>query len=194
VACLNNQDFFVNKGATFYATIRWATEELVSVPITAITNAAPALVTAPAHGVPDGWPVAVCAVEGMYQVNAVNYPPRGKDWTPATVRGVDTVELNRLSSANWTPYRSGGSLVYNKPVVLDGIAAVFSVFDNPDFDGPALISLTNNAGVVVDPVGSTITPLLQTEGLLWDTGYYELACTDANGIITRVLTGAININ
>jgi hypothetical protein len=83
-AC-KEQDFCVQAGETWHPTIRWGTGTYTTKAISAITKATPAVITAAAHGVPNGWPVAVVGVQGMTQINATRYPPQGNDWHAATV-------------------------------------------------------------------------------------------------------------
>ena len=48
-------DLSIIQGDTFSQIIRWETEPIVYSPITGITQAAPAVITATSHGVPNGW-------------------------------------------------------------------------------------------------------------------------------------------
>lgn len=191
--CGNTQDFCVRAGETFHPTIRWGETTLKSAAITAITNAAPAVITATAHGVPNGWPVAVVSVVGMTQINASRYPPSGRDMHNATVLTPDTLALNDVNSADWPAYASGGFVVYSAPQTLTGVSFTMNIWDNPNRTGTPLATLTSASAITVDTVNMTITPLLQTAGLTWDTGYYTLSATDASSVVTDILTGTINI-
>ncbi|WP_396328493.1 hypothetical protein [Burkholderia anthina] len=192
--CQNQQDFCVSAGATFHPTVRWATDVLTSVPITGITQTTPPVITAAAHGVPNGWSVAVVAAGGMTQINATRYPPQGPDWEKATVLSADTVALNSENAATYTPYTSGGFLVYNTPAALTGVTAAMTIWDNPDRTGTPLTTLTSTGGqIAVDTVLMTLTPELQTAGLAWAQGYYTFDVTDASGIVTELMRGTITI-
>jgi hypothetical protein len=194
MACVNNQDFYVNAGATFHPTVRWGSDQLSAVPVQAIAQAAPAVITAPGHNVPPGWPVAVVSAQGMPQINATRYPPQGSDWRRATVLDAARVSLNSVNSADFTEYTTGGFLVYNAPMPLVGVAAHMAIYDNPDRTGVPIATLTTGSGITVDSMAMTIIPELQTAGLTWRIGYYELDMTDAAGIVTRILTGTITID
>lgn len=193
MSCCDTKDFCVKSGETFHPTVRWSTDQLLSAAITAITLGAPVQITVPGHGVPDGWLVAVTGVQGMVQINACRYPPAGRDWQRASVVDANTLSLNDVSSADWTAYLSGGFLIHNAPAVLSGAAFALNVWDTPDRSDTPLVTLTDSGGgITVDPVGMTITPLLQTAGLTWTTGYYALTATLA-GVVTELLSGALNI-
>lgn len=192
--CVINKDFCVSAGATFHPTVRWGTDELSAVPITAISQTAPAVITAPGHGVPPGWPVAVVSAHGMSQINATRYPPQGADWHRATIVSADQVAFNDVNSADFSAYASGGFLVFSTPMALDGMTLGMSVYDNPNHTGTPLVTLAQGVGIFVDPHDLTIIPELQTAGLAWNLGYYVLDATDSGGVVTRLLTGTITIN
>jgi hypothetical protein len=189
----DRSDFKVGFGATFKPTIRWGTSEIVSKAITGISLAAPAVVTSVAHGVVDGWPVAVVSAKGMAEINAKNFPPRGNDWHQATVLTNDSVQIDDVNSADMSAYTSGGFLVYATPVDLSAItAAEMNVLDSPD-DGAVLVTLTLGAGITLDNVAKTIVPTFETEGVDWTVGYCDLNLTDSSGKVTQLLTGTITI-
>jgi hypothetical protein len=189
----NVKDFSVSQGETFHPTIRWAGVALTTVPVAAISQSAPVVVTAWAHAVPPGWPVALASVGGMSQINARRYPPQGDDWHAATVIDVDRVSLNDMNSADFGAYASGGFLVYATPMALDGVTVHMAIYSSPDRSGTPLATLTSGAGITVDARARTIIPELQTAGLAWDIGYYELDATDSAGVVTRILTGTITL-
>lgn len=194
MSCGFHQDFCVAAGETFRPTIRWALDTLVSVPITGITQAAPAVVTAPNHGMPDGWPCAVVAAQGMIQIDSPRYPPQGSDWVKGTVVDVDTVQLNQVSSANYSAYVSGGFLVYQQPANLAGVSAKMTIWDTPDEnDTPLVVLLSSSGGVLIDPVAMTLSPVLQTAALTWGLGYFRFDVTDQNGAVTQLMTGTLTI-
>lgn len=192
MACIT-KDFCVSAGETFHPTIRWALQALASVPITGITPSAPVVITAPGHGVPQGWPVAAVSVQGMSQINATRYPPQGSDWHAATVLDANTVSLNDVNAGDFSAYTSGGFLVHQTPAPLAGVTAHMAIYATPDRSGTPLVALTSGSGITVDSMAMTIIPELQTAGLAWNLGYYELDMTDAAGVVTRILTGSISI-
>jgi hypothetical protein len=193
---LGQYNYTVNAGETWQPVLRWATSAIISKPITGITKSSPATITATAHGAPDGWPVAVVSAGGMTQINATKFPPAGPDWKQATVLDVNTVALNKVNSGDWTPYTLGGFLVYYTPGDLSTIpTAVFSVYDNPQHTGTPLLTLAIGANLVLNNVTKTITVTVQTAGLAWTTGYYELLITNnsAPAVTLELINGVITI-
>lgn len=195
MSCQNVQNFCVGAGETFQPILRWGSDVLLSKPITAITQAAPVVVTAVGHGVPDGWRVAVVSAKGMTQINSLSFPPIGTDWHKASVLTADTVQLNKVNSADYAAYLSGGFLVYNTPVTLAGMTGVMTIRDAP-LTGTVLVALTSTpaAGLTLNDTTKQILPVLATAGLLWSVGYYDLELTDAGGKVTQLLTGTITID
>lgn len=188
------QDFCVQAGETWNPTIRWGTGTYTTKAISAITKAAPVQITSTAHGVPNGWPVAITGVDGMTQINAVRYPPQGSDWHYATVVDANTITLNDVSSTEYNTYDAGGYVVYDTPKTLTGATFALTIYDNAQHTGTALATLTSAGGqITVDTTLKTITPLLQTAGVTWTTGYFRLLATEASGVVTELLRGVITI-
>lgn len=193
--CGTTQDFCVAAGATFAPTIRWASDITVSVPISAITQQAGAVVTAAGHGLPNGWPCAVVSAQGMPQINATRYPPQGNDWKRSVVVSASQVQLIDVNSADFTPYTSGGFLAYSTPQDLTGVTATLTIYAAPDHTGTPLATLSSTGGTIaLDNTAKTIKPQLQTAGLTWNTGYYTLDVADSGGKVTEVMRGTIVIN
>lgn len=190
----NERDFSVPVGETFHPTLRWGSGVYTTKAITGITKAAPAVVTAVGHALPNGWPCACVGVQGMTQINATRYPPQGDDWKFGTVLGPDTVQLNEVSAADFSTYTSGGFLVYDTPTPLAGITITMGIYSDPDHEtSVASLSSAVPAQIAVDTTLMTITPLLQTAAVTWDTGYYLVKATDSGGIVTELLRGIIRI-
>lgn len=187
------QDFCVQSGETWHPTIRWGTGVLTTKAITAINRAAPAAITAPAHGVPNGWPVAIRGVEGMTQINAKRYPPQGDDWHAATVSDANSLSLNDVDSSAYTAYDEDGFVVYDTPKDFTGCSFALTIYDNPEHDGTALAALTSPTDITLESTLKTITPLLQTAALTWDIGYFRLLATEPSGVVTELLRGSITI-
>jgi hypothetical protein len=190
--CAERKDFCIPAGATFAPVVRWGMSLLAAKPITAIAALTPVSITAVGHGAPQGWPVAVVGAQGMYQMNASRYPPLPSDMHYATVVDANTIALNDVSADNFSPYTSGGELVYQTPVPLAGVTATMSFYDDPEMDDTPLLTLTSGSDISIDAVNCTIIPLLQTVGLLWTSAFYKLECNQA-GVITRVLQGILTL-
>ncbi len=145
---LKTKDLEVTQGSTFQRDIRWGAPPYVYSPITAITQAAPPVITAPAHGAKDGWPVAVVSVKGMTQINASN-PPKSIEYVRATVTDANTIKLNTVNAAGYGAYTSGGYVQYLTPVDLTGFTARMQIKDK--IGG---VVLANSASVA--PAGSLV--------------------------------------
>jgi hypothetical protein len=89
--------FFVNCG------LQW--QGVGPFNITGITNAVPAVVTAPGHTLVNGQTVAIASVLGMTQVNTNPL----QAWTVANVSG-DTFQLQGSDSTAWGAYTGGGTV------------------------------------------------------------------------------------
>lgn len=192
--CGKEQDFCVGAGATFHPVIRWGTDVLVSKPITGITQAAPAVVTALSHQIPDGWEAAVVSAKGMIQINATRFPPSGSDWNLVNVLDANTVALADINSSDMTTYQSGGFLVYSTPGLTAGMTAKMTFWDVATKDDTPLLTLTSGSGITLDFTNMTITPLIQTTGLAWNLAYFDLDVTDTSGVVTQVMSGVLTIS
>jgi hypothetical protein len=122
------KDLTILQGRTFSYPLKWEIEPIVYKPITAITQAAPCVVTAVGHGLPDGWRVAIVSVKGMTQINASN-PPKDSEYVVAKKLTTDTIELNTVNAAEYKPYTSGGYVQYNTPQDLTSYVARMSIKD-----------------------------------------------------------------
>lgn len=190
--CVEKQDFCVAAGETFLPVIRWALAHLDSYPITAITQAAPAVITMTSHAIPDGWPVTVVSAKGMTQINSKHYPPVKSDMKQATFVSGTQISLNSVNSADYNAYTSGGFVVTNTPVDMTGASARMRIYDAP-VGGNLLMTLTETAGIMINNTDRTIRPRIDTTAITWTTGYYDLEMTDAGGVVTQLLAGVITI-
>ncbi len=191
-----SKDIIIEQGRTFRLVVRWENEKLVYKPISAITQAAPAVVTATAHGIPDGWNVAVTSVKGMTQINAANSPPKDKDYIPALRLTDNTVELNSVNAASYSTYTSGGYIQYYEPHALSGVTARMKVKDK--VGGTELLTsvgVTPDIDVTVDDATKTITITISattTEAITWTKGVYDVEAVDGT-IVYALLTGSVSV-
>lgn len=175
---------------------RWETLPFVYKAISGITRAAPAVITASAHGLPDGWRTAVVSAEGMKEINAKSMPPASDEFKKATVLTSSTVELNEVNSAEFRAYTSGGYLMYYTPVDLDGYTARLQVRATEQATGAPLLSLTSSAGITLDNTNKTITITISaadTADLDFATGVYELEMEDGSGVVDQLLKGTVTV-
>lgn len=194
MSCNIKEPLCVNKGATFVKRFMWDNGVLVSIPITAITQAAPAVVTAASHGLVNGWRAAVVSAGGMVAINSNNYPPQTADLKVVTVVDSNNVQFNDVNSADYVAYTSGGFLVYRQPVSLAGATAVMNIRTAPQ-SGTILKALTSSpaAGIVLDDSAKTITVTFDTLAETWDFGFFDLEITQSSGIIVEISNGTIQI-
>lgn len=188
------KDLTIVQGSTFQHTLRWEAPPIVYKPITQITKTAPAVVTAVAHGVPDGWRVAILSVGGMSQINASANPPKAKDFKKATVLTVDTLELNEVNAADYSSYTSGGYVMYYSPVVLSGFTARMTIKDK--IGGAELLSLTTENGrIVLDIAGKKIDLIIPAgvTSTLTKKGVYDLEMVSGTSVVTPLMRGNVTL-
>lgn len=184
------------QGSTYYYPIRWETTPIVYKAITGITQAAPCVVTAASHGVPNGWRIAVVSTVGMSELKAVGNPPYTSEYHPATVLTSNTIELNDVNSTEYTQYISGGYVQYNTPVDLTGYTARMTIKNK--VGGTELYSLTTENGrLTITPaqylIAITLTAAETAAITSWRHGVYDLELV--NGAeVTALMTGKIDID
>lgn len=193
------------QGHTHTETIRWETTPVVRKPISAITcPLGAARITCPAHGIQNGWRVAISAVQGMKQINAAN-PNAIKDseYYPATVIDADTIELNSLDISDYKPYTADGFVVFNTPVDLTGMTYRFKFFTK---EGGALIASNlvtdapNNILLITDDkalktITATVTSTATT-ALAGKSGWHciEAESADTPPVVTRLAFGSLKVS
>lgn len=193
------QDLTILQGKTFSRVVRWEALPHVYKAISGITQAAPTVVTATGHGVPNGWRVAVVSAQGMEEINA-STPPKEREYVQATVLTANTIELNTVNSSEYSAYTSGGYLQYYTPVDMAGFTARMQVKDKP---GGTVLSSTdvddaplNVITVTIDNAAKTITlniSATNTAALAWKKGVYDLEMVSGTGEVTALLTGSITV-
>lgn len=189
------KNFTIEQGRTFSETVRWETEPIVYVPITAMPQAAPLRVTAAAHGMPDGWRAAIVGAQGMTEFNAQSMPPSSADLRRGTVADEDTVEFNDVSAALARPYTSGGFLAYYTPASLDGLVGRMSIKDK--VGGTELLRLTSDDGSIeiVDAAKAILLFLSAevTAAITWRQAVYDLEVESLAGAVTLLLSGTVTV-
>jgi hypothetical protein len=187
-------DLIILQGRTFSRTERWEIEPIVYKPITAITQAAPCIVTATGHGVPDGWRVAIVSVKGMTQINASN-PPKDSEYVVAKKLTDNTIELNTVNAAEYKAYTSGGYVQYNTPHDLADYVARMSIKDK--VGGTELLSLTTaNSRILIDNTTKTITleiDALDTAAITFKKGVYDLELESPSGVVKALMYGNVTV-
>lgn len=190
-------DLTIRQGATFVRTLRWETPPIVYKAIAGVPSLAPLRLTVPAHGVPNGWRVAISGVRGMAQLNAQNMPPKPADYRVATVVDADTIELNEVNGVDFKPYQGGGVIQFNSPASLVGYQARLAVKDK--VGGSELLRLNTgaNGGIEIDDAAKTIVITLDaavTAALTWKKGVFDLELVSPDGVVTPLVSGVITVS
>lgn len=189
-------DLIIRRGKTLSQLVRWETEPLVYVPITAITQAGPVVITAAAHGLVNGWNVAVVSAGGMRQINSRNWPLRSGDFHKATVLTADSITLNDVNSSGFNAYTSGGSLVYFTQQSLAGYTARMQIRATAEAVDPALVSLVSPTDIAIDDTAQTITITIAaavTAAYAFGSGVYDLELVSPAGVVTQLLSGDVTV-
>lgn len=147
-------NFKIYQGSTFKEVIRWESPTKGYAPITAISKAAPMVVTSAAHGIPSNWRVKITNVSGMKEVNNTE--------TYKIVTSVDTNSLtfNDINSLGYTAYTEGGVVEYNIPNDLSGVTARMQIRANLTSSTVLEELTTENGKIIVNNTNKTITLLL----------------------------------
>jgi hypothetical protein len=194
------QDLTIKQGSTFTRVLRWESPPYIYKAITGITKAAPAVVTAASHGIPDGWRVAVVSVKGMTQINAKKAPPADADYTRATFIDSNSLELNEVNSTDYGTYTSGGYLQLLTPVDLSGYTGRMKIKDK--IGGTVLASTdvgdapNNVITITLDNAAKTITVQIDasdTASFTWTKGVYDLEMVSSGGVVTDLLQGKVTV-
>lgn len=179
-------DITIVKGKTFEFSYRYADDELVYKPITAMPSTAPVRLTVTAHGIPDGWPVQIQSLKNPQELNS-NFTGCTKYYF-ATVVDADTIELNSVNASGWKPYVSGGYVVFNKPADLTGYEARMEVRDKVGgevlltFDSDPLA--TPDGTITIDVALSAFVvrlPPAASAALTFKSGVYDLEAVTPGG-------------
>ncbi len=175
------------KGSTYKDVLRWGSSKRKYVPITAIQNSAPCVITCPGHGIPDGWGFQVESVKGMKELRALSLV--------AEVVDADTIIAVNTNSLEFSTYVSGGVISYNEPVDLTGYSARMHIRES--FPGPIVASLTSDDGsIVIDPVNFTISRELSatiSAAFQFKKGVYDLELYNSEGYVIKLDSGKVEI-
>lgn len=174
-------NFKVYQGSTFGQTLRWESLIKTYVPITAITKAAPVVITAAAHGIPIGWRVKFTNIVGMTELNSNDLYYLVTDTT------VNTITVNSLNSLGYKDYISGGIIEYNTPTDLAGYTARMQI--RAKLDSTAIIyeMTTELNNIVLDNVDKTIDLIIPadiTAAFTFNTAVYSLELVSLTEVIS----------
>lgn len=146
----------IRQGRTFRYLVRPEAVPLVYKPITAVAQSAPVSITATGHGLVTGWSVAVTNVGGMTELNATANKLKATDFRQVTVVDPNTVTINDIDSSGFSPYTSGGHLVYYTPVAMVGAKVRLDLRDK--VGGTLLYQMSDTLGnIAIDDTNHMIT-------------------------------------
>lgn len=183
----------IYQGSTFQETLRWESETKQYAPISAITNAAPCVITtSTAHGVPLNWRVRVTGVTGMKDINTIS----DDAYYLVTSKTSNTLTLNQVNSAAYGAYTSGGIVEYNTPIPITGYTAQMQIRETLESTTIIHELTTANNGIIIDPVNFTISMNISaavTGTFDFDAAVYSMELTDNQGSVIPFLTGSISL-
>jgi hypothetical protein len=177
----------VLQGATFRYPLTWYSGKVMK-PITDISSAAPAVVTAAGHGLPaNPIPVTITNVKGL-RLPATSIR--------ATRIDVSTFNID-LDTTGLGTYRSGGTLTYHAPVNLAGYTALMQIrpqLSSPDTD--IILELDESSGITLG--GSEGSVLIEidaatTATLNFASAVYDLELVSPTGVVTRLMEGKVTL-
>lgn len=184
-------NYKVYQGGTFKEVFRWESSTKVYVPITAIPKAAPTVLSADNHGLKAGWRFRVTNVAGMKEVNSVS-----ENFYIASEVTEDTVTINGLNSLGFGAYTTGGVIEYNQPVDIANYTAKMQIRERVDSDVAIDTLTTENGGIVIDAVNSTITINIsadKTSEYVFKSAVYSLELS-RNGEVYPFLSGTLTLH
>lgn len=178
----------VYQGSTFTQVLRWESYTKIYKPITGITQAAPVVITAIAHGITVGWRAKVSNVIGMKEINSSEY-------YIVTDTTTDTVTINDTNAVGYTAYTSGGILEYNEPESLAGCTARMQIRAKVGSEIVLLELTTENGMININDTNKTITvsiPAATTETLTFKAAVYmEIV---KGSVVTPFIYGNITLD
>lgn len=183
-------NFKVYQGSTFSEVLRWETSKIIYKNIAGITKAAPAIVSCVAHGVPEGWRVKITNVGGMKEIND------SENYVIATVKTVDSIELNSVNAVGFTTYTSGGVLEYYEPKDLTGYTARMQIREKIDSTTTIDELTTENGKISIDTTNKTITltiPAATTAGYTFSSAVYSLEMVSSGGVVVPFANGTLTL-
>lgn len=141
--------FFVDCGATYD----------VPITVTGISNANPAVVTAPAHGFSTGNTVRIYDVKGMYQTTGSTTSLVNDTVFTVTVIDANTFSLNGLNTSAGTAYVSGG-VVRKLVTTISGLTYLANETVSVFGDGADLGDLVvSNTGSITLPTAAAVVQI-----------------------------------
>lgn len=179
----------VRRGAKADIPIRIESDTLVFVAITAMAKSAPLLVTAPLHGMPNGWRAAIMNAVGMTELNTPWDHLRAADFRKIALVDANSFQFPDVNSASWRTYTSGGQVVYYQPVDLSAYSAA-SLDVRESVGSPLLANYSTGTGTLeLDTANSALWLRLsdaQSRALPAGTFVFDIELTRVAGGTTAL--------
>ena len=188
-------NFEINQGESWERIVRWEQASFVYKEITAISKAAPTILTATGHRLLDGWRFAISNVEGMTQINARNEPPEDEEYHISKLVDVNQIEINAMNSLGFTAYKSGGVIRYRPPEPLTGYTARMHLRKNAKATSPYFVMTTVTGEIELNDTLKTIKLKItdeQSELFTFSRARYDLEMIKA-GEVTIPMAGSITV-
>jgi len=186
-------NYKIYQGSTFKEVFRWESQTKQYANISAITKAAPCVITTTAnHTIPTGWRVRVNGVVGMKEINMT----AEDSYYIVTAASSNTITLNQVNSAGYTTYTSGGIIEWNTPVPLAGYTAKMQIRESIDSSTVILELTTANGGIVIDTTNYTIginMTSTQTAAFTFINAVYSLELTNVGGAVQTFVNGNLSL-
>jgi hypothetical protein len=183
----------IYQGSTFEETLRWESETSKYAEISAITKAAPCVITTTAaHSIPLNWRVRVTGVGGMKEINNLDE----ESYYLVTAKTSNSITLNQVNSANYSTYTSGGIVTWNLPVPINDYTARMQIRETIDSTDVIADLTSANGGINIDPINSTISlyiPAITTANYNFETAVYGCNLIDIQGHVTPFLRGSVTL-
>jgi hypothetical protein len=179
----------IYQGSTYIKVLRWENSTKMYSPITNISKAAPVVITASNHGIPEGWRTKITGALGMKEINTTEY-------VIASEVTSNTVVVNSINSLNYTTYTGGGILEYNKPVDLSGYTARMQIREKLTSTTTLDSLTTENGKIFLDNTKKTISIILSattTAAYTFKTGVYSLEL-EKDGIVVPLVYGSVSLD
>lgn len=187
-------NYKIYQGSTFEEVLRWESETKKYAPLSAISKAAPCVITTSGpHQVPLNWRIRVVGAGGMKEINSASE----EHYYLATSVTTNTLTLNQVNSLNYTTYTSGGIIEFNTPVDLTGYTAQMQIRETVDSD-TVIHEMTSatNGGIAINLTDSTIfvnIPANITRSFDFDIAVYSLELTSSTGTVIPFIAGNMTL-
>ena len=186
-------NFKIYQGSTFTETLRWESELNKYATISAITKAAPCVITtSAAHGVPLNWRIWVRGAGGMKEINSSD----DDNYYTVTAKTDTTLTLQQVNSSGYATYTSGGVVEYNTPIPLAGYTAQMQIRETLESDTVIAELTSANGGVLIDVANNTISINITsaiTTNFTFDTAVYSCELTDSSSRVIPFLRGNVTL-